>query len=271
MSTYVVGDLQGCLTPLLNLLEQVDFDTKKDTLWCTGDLINRGPQSLETLRFIYQLGNACITVLGNHDLHLLAVAFANMPMKKADTLQEILDAPDAHELLHWLRHQALIHHQYDFTLVHAGIAPQWSIAEALSYAREVETELRSNTFAAFLQHMYGNEPNNWHTSLSGYDRLRVITNYCTRMRFCFADGTLDLKNKKGIHDANPGTLPWFLLNNRQARHDKIIFGHWAALLGNTLNTANVFALDTGYIWGESLTMLRIDDMQRFSCHNARQL
>lgn len=264
MSTYVIGDLQGCLKPLLCLLDKVQFNPKRDMLWCTGDLINRGPESLATLRYIYRLGNTCITVLGNHDLHLLAVAFANAPQKRSDTLQEILDAPDAGELLHWLRQRPLIHHQHGYTLVHAGIAPQWSIAEALSYAGEVETVLRSDDFASFLQAMYGNQPDIWDNSLTGIDRLRVITNYCTRMRFCDIDGRLDLNNKLGPEYAKPGTYPWYATPQRKATNDNIIFGHWAALLGKA-DTAHIFALDTGCIWGESLTALRLEDQQLFSC------
>lgn len=265
MSTYVVGDLQGCLQPLLSVLEQVNFDRNRDTLWCTGDLINRGPESLATLRFIYQLGSACVTVLGNHDLHLLAVAFAQAPQKKSDTLQEIIDAPDALELLHWLRHQPLIHHQHHFTLVHAGLAPQWTIQQALTYANEVESCLQSNDFIPFLQQMYGNTPAQWHDELTGIERLRCIVNYCTRMRFCYPDGSLDLGNKKAPKDANQNTQAWFTLPNRVNANDNILFGHWASLACNTLNTSHIFPLDSGCVWGESLTLFRLDDQQFFRC------
>lgn len=264
MSTYVVGDLQGCLPQLQCLLEQIGFDAGQDTLWCTGDLVNRGPASLATLRFIHSLGDACVTVLGNHDLHLLAVAYAGAPMKRSDTLQEILDAPDAETLLQWLRHQPLLHQEHDFTLVHAGIAPQWSIETARQLAREVEDCLRGNNYAAFLQNMYGNQPDIWDDSLAGYDRLRVITNYLTRMRFCYADGRLDLANKQAPEQAKPGTYSWFRVPGRKASNDNIVFGHWAALMARA-NTPHVFALDTGCIWGESLTAMRLEDRRYFSC------
>lgn len=264
MSTYVVGDLQGCLKPLHCLLEQVSFNPAQDRLWCTGDLVNRGPESLATLRYIHSLGDACVTVLGNHDLHLLAVAYGNASLKRNDTLQEILDAPDAEILLEWLRHRPLMHHENHFTLVHAGIAPQWSVAQALIYAREVEMALTGNHFTDFLCHMYGNQPDLWQDNLSGTDRLRTITNYLTRMRFCFADGRLDLGNKLGPEHAKPGTYPWFNTPKRIATKDNIIFGHWAALQGQA-NTPHVFALDTGCVWGGDLTLLRVEDEKLFSC------
>jgi bis(5'-nucleosyl)-tetraphosphatase (symmetrical) len=264
MSTYVVGDLQGCLQPLLNLLDQVNFNPKHDILWCTGDLVNRGPESLNTLRYIHSLDKACITVLGNHDLHLLAIAYGNASLKPSDTLQEILDAPDADTLLHWLRHQPLLHHEHNYTLVHAGIAPQWSILQAKAYAQEVEHVLQSDNFADFLCQMYGNEPAIWQDALTGFDRLRVITNYFTRMRFCDADGKLDLINKKGLVQAKQGIYPWFNTPQRIAINDKILFGHWAALMGKT-NTKNIYALDTGCVWGQRLSLLRLEDQQIFSC------
>ena len=265
MSTYVVGDLQGCLSPLKRLLDDAGFEKKTDTLWCTGDIVNRGPESLETLRFIHGLGDACITVLGNHDLHLLAIAFGNAPLKRSDTLQEILDAPDANALLDWLRHRPLLHHEYGFTLVHAGIAPPWTIAEAASYAREVENCLQSDNFQGYLTHMYGNQPDIWDNGLTEYDRLRVITNYFTRMRFCYSDGRLDLSNKQAPEHAKPGTLPWFNLPERAAAQDNILFGHWAALMGKT-DTPCIFPLDTGCVWGECLTMMRLEDRRYFRCH-----
>lgn len=267
MSTYVVGDLQGCLSPLKNLLEQVSFNPKKDTLWCTGDLINRGPESLATLRFIYQLGDACITVLGNHDLHLLAVAHGFSDHKKGDTLAEILAADDKDELLNWLRHQPLLHHQYGYTLVHAGIAPMWSLVQAQSYAREVENILQGDHYKAFLANMYGNQPSLWHEELQGFERLRLITNYFTRMRFCTADGALDLGCKQGLEQSNPDLIPWFQLANRPMAHEKILFGHWAALQAHSGNE-NAIALDSGCVWGNCMTLLRLDDGQRFTCNCA---
>ncbi|WP_409300571.1 symmetrical bis(5'-nucleosyl)-tetraphosphatase, partial [Pseudomonas sp. KCJK8993] len=234
MATYAVGDLQGCLEPLQCLLEQVAFDPARDRLWLVGDLVNRGPQSLDTLRYLYSIRESLVCVLGNHDLHLLA-AWRNIErLKKSDTLREILQAPDCEELLQWLRQQQLMH--YDETrnvaMVHAGIAPQWSLKKALKYAAEVEQALRDdNLFEPFLDGMYGNDPAKWDSELKGVTRLRVITNYFTRMRFCSSDGKLDLKTKEGLDTAPAGYAPWFSHKERKTRELKIIFGHWAALEG----------------------------------------
>lgn len=270
MTTYVVGDLQGCLQPLKCLLNDVGFNPQHDVLWSTGDLINRGPESLETLRFIYSLGSACVTVLGNHDLHLLAVANGTASPKGGDTLDEILAAPDANELLHWLRHRPLLHHEHGYTLVHAGIAPQWSLEDAMARAREVESVLRSDNYGEYLANMYGNKPKKWKPELEGYDRLRVITNYFTRMRFCNERGKMDLGNKQGPQNAEPGTMPWFHVPNRKMRDHKIIFGHWAALLGQT-SRLNVYPLDTGCVWGEKMTLMRLPDevIYRCKCHKTK--
>ena len=264
MATYAVGDIPGCLPSLKCLLEAVNFDTKHDTLWCAGDIINRGPECLETLRFIHGLGDNCITILGNHDLHLLAVAFSEATLKPSDTLQEILDAPDSEELLHWLRHQPLMHYEHGYALVHAGINPQWSIPQALEYAGEVEAVLRGDDYPEFFSAMYGNKPDLFNDKLTGMDRLRCITNYFTRMRFCYVDSKLDLSNKQGPETATLGTLPWFEMPNRKAQHNKILFGHWASLEGHC-HTANLHALDTGCVWGGKLSMLRRDDERLFSC------
>ena len=207
MATYAVGDLQGCLEPLKCLLEQVRFDPAADTLWLVGDLVNRGPASLETLRFLYAMRDSLVCVLGNHDLHLIAVAYNAERLKKNDTLREIIEAPDGPELIEWLRQMPLIHHdaQRDITLVHAGIPPQWSVEKALLRAAEVEKALRDDTqLPLFLDGMYGNEPAKWDKKLHGIERLRVITNYFTRMRFCTPDGKLDLKSKEGLDTAPPG-------------------------------------------------------------------
>lgn len=263
MSTYVVGDLQGCLSPLKDLLAQVSFNPKHDVLWCTGDLINRGPESLEALRFVYHLGDACLAVLGNHDLHLLAVAHGFASCKKGDTLDDILAANDRDELLEWLRHRPLLHHQQGYTLVHAGIAPMWSLEQAQSYANEVESVLQSDKFECFLANMYGNEPNLWQDDLQGYERLRLITNYFTRMRFCHQNGALDFACKKGLEQNNPNLIPWFNIANRPMQNQTIIFGHWAALQANSGND-NAIALDSGCIWGNCMTLLRLEDGKRFA-------
>lgn len=267
MATYAVGDLQGCLEPLQCLLEQVAFNPARDSLWLVGDLVNRGPQSLETLRYLYSIRDSLVCVLGNHDLHLLA-AWRNIErLKKSDTLREILEAPDREELLQWLRQQKLMH--YDETrnlaLVHAGIAPQWSLKKALKCAAEVEEALRDdNLFEPFLDGMYGNDPAKWDSDLKGVTRLRVITNYFTRMRFCTSEGKLDLKSKEGLDAAPPGYAPWFNHKERKTRDLKIIFGHWAALEGHC-NEPGIFALDSGCVWGGAMTLLNVDTGVRLTC------
>ncbi|WP_409284390.1 symmetrical bis(5'-nucleosyl)-tetraphosphatase [Pseudomonas protegens] len=267
MTTYAVGDLQGCLEPLQCLLEQVAFDPARDRLWLVGDLVNRGPQSLETLRYLYSIRDSLVCVLGNHDLHLLA-AWRNIErLKKSDTLREILEAPDCEELLQWLRQQKLMH--YDearhVALVHAGIAPQWSLKKALKCAAEVEEALRDdNRFEPFLDGMYGNDPAKWDSDLKGVTRLRVITNYFTRMRFCTSEGKLDLKSKEGLDTAPAGYAPWFSHKERKTRDLKIIFGHWAALEGRS-NEPGIFALDSGCVWGGAMTLLNVDSGMRITC------
>ncbi len=267
MATYAVGDLQGCLTPLRCLLQRVAFDPTQDRLWLVGDLVNRGPQSLETLRYLYAMRDCLTCVLGNHDLHLLAVAHDIERLKKSDTLREILEAPDRDQLLDWLRRQKLVHYdaERDIALVHAGIPPQWSLKQALQRAAEVEEALRDDSrLPLFLDGMYGNQPTRWSSELHGASRLRVITNYFTRMRFCSADGTLDLKSKEGPGQAPPGYAPWFSHPRRKTRGQKIIFGHWAALEGRC-HEPGLFALDTGCVWGGAMTLLNIDSGERHRC------
>lgn len=267
MATYAVGDLQGCLEPLKCLLKQVAFDPAQDKLWLVGDLVNRGPQSLETLRFLYSIRESLVCVLGNHDLHLLAAGHNIERLKKADTLREILEAPDRVELLEWVRQQKLMHYdeQRNIALVHAGIPPQWSLRKALKCAAEVEEALRDdNRFTPYLDGMYGNEPLKWDSDLKGVTRLRVITNYFTRMRFCTSEGKLDLKGKEGVDTAPPGYAPWFTYKERKTRDVKIIFGHWAALEGQC-NEPGIFALDTGCVWGGSMTLMNVDTLERLQC------
>lgn len=271
MTTYAVGDLQGCLEPLKCLLQRVAFNPSRDCLWLVGDLVNRGPQSLEALRFVRDLEGSAVTVLGNHDLHLLATAYNIERLKKSDTLRPILEAEDRNDLIDWLRRQKIIHHdeRRDATMVHAGIPPQWTIAKALKRAAEVEQALRDDaTLLPFLDGMYGNQPAKWSKELHGVPRLRLITNYFTRMRFCKADGTLDLEAKEGIETAPAGFAPWFSHSNRKARGRKIIFGHWAALEGRC-NEPNVFALDTGCVWGNAMTLMNLDngEMHRCDCES----
>ncbi|WP_374441821.1 symmetrical bis(5'-nucleosyl)-tetraphosphatase [Pseudomonas panipatensis] len=267
MTTYAVGDIQGCLEPLKCLLQRVAFNPAKDHLWLVGDLVNRGPQSLEALRYIYAMRDSVVCVLGNHDLHLLAVAHNAERLKKADTLREILEAPDRDELLDWLRRLPLVHHdaERDITLVHAGIPPQWTIEKALQRSAEVEEALRDDQrLPLFLEGMYGNEPAKWDKKLHGIERLRVITNYFTRMRFCTPDGKLDLKSKEGLGTAPAGYAPWFSYAERKSAGRKIIFGHWAALEGKC-DAPAVYALDSGCVWGGSMTLLNVDSGERIAC------
>lgn len=266
MSTYAIGDIQGCYKPLRCLLDQIHFDPTKDTLWIAGDLVNRGPGSLDVMRFLFSIRDSIIAVLGNHDLHLLGVAYANRKPGKQDTLADILHAPDREELLTWLRHLKIMHSdaKLGYAMTHAGIPPQWTLDQAAGYARELEAALRSENFSVFLKDMYGNQPECWDESLSGTDRLRIITNYFTRMRFCRADGTLDLITKDSANEAPEGFIPWFAHPHRKTLDDQILFGHWAALEGKT-HTPNVYALDTGCVWGGQLTAMRLEDKQFFSC------
>ena len=268
MATYAVGDIQGCLKPLQALLIHVNFNPKKDRLWVAGDLINRGPKSLKTLRFLYLLRNSLKVVLGNHDLHLLAVAAGQRSPSVSDTLKSILRAADRDTLLEWLRYQALVHHdsRLGYTMVHAGIPPQWSLEETLGYASEVEVVLQSKKIVKFLGKMYGNQPDIWDESLSGHKRWRLITNYLTRMRFCDANGRLELKTKSGTNTAPAGFQAWYEHPHRKTQNDKIIFGHWAALNGNA-DHHGVFPIDTGCVWGGKLTMMRLDDQKRFTAEN----
>ena len=267
MTIYAVGDVQGCLGPLKCLLDRVAFDPAKDRLWLVGDLVNRGPHSLETLRFIYGIRDSVVTVLGNHDLHLLAVAHNIERLKKNDTLKEILEAPDRDVLIDWLRLQKLLHYDAErkIAMVHAGIPPQWSLKKALRLAAEVEEVLRDDArLPQYLDGMYGNEPLRWNGKLRGVERLRVITNYFTRMRFCMPDGTLDLKSKEGLGTAPKGFAPWFSHPERKTRGQRIIFGHWAALEGQC-DEPGVFALDTGCVWGNSMRMLNLDSGEYLHC------
>lgn len=272
MATYAIGDVQGCYQELNTLLNVIKFDPTHDKLWFCGDLVNRGPNSLATLRFVRSLKDRAVVVLGNHDLHLLALANGQATEKKNDSLQEVLNAPDCQELCDWLRHRPLLHYDanYDYALVHAGIPPQWSLQNALAYAREVETILQSCLQQEFYAHLYGNIPNRWDDNLLGWPRLRIIVNYLTRMRFCDEQGTLDLTAKGKPEEPPPDFFPWYKIPSKHHAGLKIIFGHWAALNGET-NEPNLHALDTGCSWGKSLTAFRLEDERRFSvpCPNPK--
>lgn len=265
MSTYAIGDVQGCYTQLQTLLDKIKFNQQKDQLWLTGDLVNRGPNSLETLRLVKSLQENVITVLGNHDLHLIAVAHGTQAIKPTDTFQDILQANDRIELVEWLCQQRLLYNdqKLKFTMTHAGIAPQWDLKQAQKLALEVETVLQSETRLMLLENMYGNEPKCWHDKLTGVDRLRCIINYFTRMRFCNNKGCLNLDYKGKIEHAPLGLIPWFKFKNRKIKMENIVFGHWAALRGIT-NTQHVFAIDTGCAWGEQLTAMCLETGERVS-------
>lgn len=265
MATYVIGDLQGCLSPLITLLEQINYKQENDALWFAGDLINRGAESLETLRFVKSLGDNAKIVLGNHDLHLIAVAHGHSTLKRSDTLFEILTAKDRDELIEWLRKQPLCHYdeKLNTIMTHAGVPPCWTLEQTQTLAREVENVLQGDQVEEFLAVMYGNKPNQWDDKLEGMDRLRAITNYLTRMRFCNADSKLNLKAKEGPSTAPIGYSPWFDYPTKLPDNCHIVFGHWAALEGIT-NKDTIHALDTGCVWGGSLTALRLEDMNSFS-------
>ncbi len=267
MATYAIGDLQGCCDPLKRLLDQVKFDPARDQVWLVGDLVNRGPQSAETLRFIRGLGNAAVPILGNHDLHLLVAASGYTKQYAGDTLADVLDAPDREELLHWLRQQKLMHADRGYAMVHAGLLPQWGIAKALSLAGEVEAVLRGDDHDAFLRPLYGNKPSAWHDKLTGDDRLRVIVNAMTRMRLCNADGNMEFTHKLAPVNMPPGYMPWYDVPGRASADTPVLFGHWASL--GLLLRDDVVGLDSGCVWGRKLTAMRLEDRRVFQCACAR--
>ena len=257
MATYAIGDIQGCFERLLQLLDTLQFDPANDHLWFVGDLVNRGPDSLQTLRFVRGLEDRALTVLGNHDLHLLALASARTRPDKRHNLDPVLQAPDRDALLDWLRNRPLMHYDThkEFALVHAGLPPQWDLLDALSRAREVEAVLRGPDYADLLQAMYGDEPGRWSASLSGMDRLRFIVNCFTRLRYCDARGTLALKEKGVPGSQGAGVMPWYEVPDRASRDVRILFGHWSTLGFATGH--NTWALDTGCVWNGRLTAVRV--------------
>lgn len=268
MSTYVIGDVQGCLKALEALLAKIHYHPERDVLWFTGDLANRGPAPLATLRFIHSLPNSTVCVLGNHDFALLA-ADVNVISLKNDPANEILTAPDKKILFDWLKSRPLAHYsaEHDAILTHAGIYPFWDIHQTLSHAKEVEHALQSTHATTLFQHLYGNEPDEWSDSLTGWSRLRFIVNVLTRMRFLTPQGKLDF-HAKGAPDQHANLIPWFLVPQRKKIKETILFGHWAALQGHTSQTT-IYALDEGCVWGECLSALCLDTKQRFSvaCHS----
>lgn len=261
MATYAVGDIQGCCTEFQQLLEQIRFDPATDKLWLVGDLVNRGPDSLGVLRLVKSLNDSAITVLGNHDLHLLAVAAGVAKLRSGDTLDDILDAPDRDALLLWLSKQRLLHTEGNWVLVHAGLLPCWTVAQAQGLAREVEAALCGAHSREFLSNMYGNTPARWDDNLVGYQRLRVITNAFTRMRICTRNGEMEFKFKGEVKNCPAGYLPWFEAPGRASSDATVICGHWSAL--GLKITPRVIALDTGCLWGGAISAIRLEDRRIF--------
>jgi bis(5'-nucleosyl)-tetraphosphatase (symmetrical) len=260
VAVYAIGDVQGCADELHELLARLGFDATRDRLWFVGDLVNRGPRSLETLRLVRSLGDAASVVLGNHDLHLLAIARGGALWRRRDDgLRPILEAPDAAILLDWLQSRPLLHHdaQLGITLIHAGLPPQWDIATARACAREVELRLRGENAGALFEHMYGNEPSLWREELEGWDRLRFTINAFTRLRVCdVADGRMRLEFKGPPATAPPDSRPWFRIPWRRSAGERLVFGHWSEL--GYVEESGVLGLDTGCVWGGTLTGQRID-------------
>ncbi len=262
MAIYAIGDVQGCFDELERLLDKISFDESKDKLWFVGDLVNRGTKSLETLRFIKNLGSIAITVLGNHDIHLLVVSNFPERIKQKDTFQSILNAPDSDELIDWLRQKPLFH--YDETLkiglLHAGLPPQWDLKQTQKMARLAENALQADDYQNMLAMLYSNQPHLWSEKLEGIEQLRFIFNCFTRMRFCDETGRLDFENNGELGSQPAHLIPWFQIKNRKTANVKLIFGHWAALgfyAGN-----NCFGIDTGCVWGRELTALRLDNLEK---------
>jgi bis(5'-nucleosyl)-tetraphosphatase (symmetrical) len=272
MAVYAIGDIQGCYDELARLLDTLKADPAHDEIWFVGDLVNRGPDSVEVLRLVKSLGGAAVAVLGNHDLHLLA--FANGRDGPDEELRAVLEAPDADELLEWLRQRPLAHYRPDLNtlMVHAGVPPEWDPLQTVKLAREVESVLRGSGYGGFLTAMYGNQPDRWSAQLAGMDRLRFILNCLTRARYCDANGRMDF-----AHNGPPGTqpsglLPWFEAPGRATQSVRIVFGHWSSL--GLVQQANLIGLDTGCVWGRSLTAVRLDGPARIwsvPCRNYRPL
>ena len=266
MATYAIGDIQGCFHSFQSLLKKIQFNPALDNLWLVGDLINRGSGSLEVLRWVFDHQSSIVSVLGNHDLHTLVVAEGFVNAHRSDTIQPLLDAPDADTLLSWLRHQPLLHFANDHLMVHAGLLPAWTPSQAQLLGQEVHQALCADNYREFLKHMYGNQPVQWDEALTGWDRLRVITNAMTRLRICSQAGEMEFKFKGELSNRPAGYLPWFEIAGRASADTPVIFGHWSALGLHMAN--NVYALDTGCLWGVALTALRVDDKAVFQvpCH-----
>jgi bis(5'-nucleosyl)-tetraphosphatase (symmetrical) len=261
MAIYAVGDIQGCFDSFRRLLDLIRFDPGCDRVWLVGDLVNRGPHSLATLRFVKGLRDAAVTVLGNHDLHLVMMAAGHSKRRSDDTLDEVIAAPDRDELLDWLRRLPLMHVENGYALVHAGLLPQWTVAQALVLAGEVESALHADDHDEFLANMWGSEPPRWRDDLSGWPRLRVIVNAMTRMRFCSAAGVMEFRSKGEVAAAPEGYLPWFAVPGRKSTDHILVVGHWSAL-GLRIES-NLLALDSGCLWGRHLSAVRLPDHALF--------
>jgi len=260
MTTYVIGDIQGCYDELIALLDHIGFNAEHDHLWFVGDLVNRGPKSLETLRYLKSLGDRVTCVWGNHDLHLLAIAFGNdSKAHKSETLNAILSAPDREELIEWLRSQKLAHFDAElgYGMVHAGLSPEWTFDDALRYAAEVEAIIHSDSATDFFADMYGSKPNRWDASLTGMERHRYITNCFTRLRYCKTDGSFSMKEKLAPEQVDDKKLiPWFRHPQRQSTETRIVFGHWSTL--GYRNENNTWSIDSGCLWGGQLTAIALE-------------
>ena len=261
MSSYAIGDIQGCHAELCQLLSLIGFSPASDRLWLVGDLVNRGPESLAVLREVKSLGDAAVTVLGNHDFHLLTVAAGHNRMHRQDTLAPVLEAPDRDALLDWLKRRPLVVVDEGRLLVHAGLLPHWTPVTALKLSREVQAMLASEQADAFLAQLYGDEPHAWHDDLAGFDRLRVVVNACTRMRFCTADGRMEFREKRGASAAPEGFRPWFAHEDRASAGITVVCGHWSTL--ELMLAPNVLMLDSGCLWGGTLTAIRLEDRRVF--------
>lgn len=265
MSTFAVGDVQGCHDEFEALLELLKFDPRRDRLWLVGDLINRGPRSLQVIRRVRALGDAAVSVLGNHDLHLLAIRYGGHVPKAGDTFIDVLTADELDEICDWLRGLPLLVHDAElgYVMTHAGVPHIWTLDQAAALAREVETVIQGSDFREYFAGMYGNEPDLWDDDLQSLGRWRLITNYFTRMRLVDESGRLDFSHKGALEDAPAGWYPWYELRARHPLPAKVLFGHWAALEGVT-NTAQAIALDTGCVWGRSLTAMCLESGEFFS-------
>jgi bis(5'-nucleosyl)-tetraphosphatase (symmetrical) len=257
MSTYAIGDLQGCFEAFQNLLGEIRFDPEQDRLWLVGDLVNRGPDSLAVLRWVKEMGDRVVTVLGNHDLHLIMVATGHAKEHRSDSIRDVLEAPDREELINWLRHQRMFHAENGYAMVHAGLLPQWSIAKAKALAGEVEQALRGDQYGELCAHMYGNFPHQWRDDLEGMGRMRVIINAMTRMRFVTPEGAMEFSHKGEPLEGPEEHIPWFEVPGRASADTTIICGHWSAL-GLRIEK-NLVALDSGCLWGGHLSAIRLED------------